>query len=154
MKDNFLILMSEIVRPKWTFHAKGLWYSPPGEVRPMLTLVGSPNFGYRLGTPNHLCTIIVYIVRSVERDLETQIVVVTSNDGLRDRLQQERDALFKYGTPVTAQVQKATLCAFYLNLTSDLGRTRAGCTLVGRQGSWDCQELFLVYIYLSVIDYS
>ena len=54
--------------------------------------------------PNHLCTTIVYIVRSVERDLETQIVVVTSNDGLRDRLQQERDALFKYGTPVTAQV--------------------------------------------------
>ena len=104
--------------------------------------------------PNHLCTTIVCIVRSVERDLETQIVVVTSNDGLRDRLQQERDALFKYGTPVTAQVQKATLCAFYLNLTSDLGRTREGCTLVGRQGSWDCQELFLVYIYLSVIDYS
>merc|ERR1719397_659229 len=37
---------------------KGLWYSPPGEDRPVLTMVGSPNFGYR----------------SVERDLETQMV--------------------------------------------------------------------------------
>ena len=46
--------------------------------------------------------------RSVERDLETQMVVVTSNDGLRDRLKQERDALFKYGTPVTAQVSQKT----------------------------------------------
>ena len=42
--------------------------------------------------------------RSVERDLETQMVVVTSNEGLRDRLKEERDALFKFGTPVTAQV--------------------------------------------------
>jgi len=81
------IQMVEWQRPEWTFHAKGLWYSPPGEDRPVLTMVGSPNFGYR----------------SVERDLETQMVVVTSNEGLRDRLKEERDALFKFGTPVTAQ---------------------------------------------------
>merc|ERR1712112_153992 len=57
--------MVEWKRPEWTFHAKGLWYSPPGEVRPVLTMVGSPNLG--------------------------------------DRLKQESDALFKFGTPVTAQ---------------------------------------------------
>ena len=44
--------------------------------------------------------------RSVERDLETQMVVVTSNEGLRERLKEERDALFKFGTPVTAQVRQ------------------------------------------------
>merc|ERR1712222_170389 len=91
------IKMVEWQRPEWTFHAKGLWYSPPGEDRPVLTMVGSPNFGYR----------------SVERDLETQMVVVTSNDGLRDRLQQERDALFKFGTPVTAQVNQSHLLCFH-----------------------------------------
>ena len=47
---------------------------------------------------------LLLVGRSVERDLETQMVVVTSNEGLRDRLTQERDALFKFGTPVTAQV--------------------------------------------------
>ena len=46
------------------------------------------------------------VCRSVERDLETQMVVVTSNEGLRDRLKEERDALFKFGTPVTAQVRQ------------------------------------------------
>ena len=45
------------------------------------------------------------LTRSVEKDLETQIVVVTSNDELRDRLQRERDDLFKHGTLVNAQVQ-------------------------------------------------
>ena len=93
-----------MIRPEWTFHAKGLWYSPPGEDRPVLTMVGSPNFGYRFAAVASLCTILVG--RSVERDLETQMVVVTSNDGLRDRLKQERDALFKFGTPVTAQVRQ------------------------------------------------
>jgi len=81
------IEMVEWRRPRWTFHAKGLWYSPPGDTRPILTMVGSPNFGYR----------------SVEKDLETQIVVVTSNEELRDRLQRERDDLFKHGTLVNAQ---------------------------------------------------
>ena len=38
---------TEYTRPRWTFHAKGLWYSPPGDTRPILTMVGSPNFGYR-----------------------------------------------------------------------------------------------------------
>ena len=71
----------------------------------MLTMVGSPNFGYRLATVVTQCTTVCVLVgRSVERDLETQMVVVTSNEGLRDRLQQERDALFNFGTPVTAQV--------------------------------------------------
>ena len=49
---------------------------------------------------------LMLVDRSVERDLETQMVVVTSNEGLRDRLKEERDALFKFGTPVTAQVRQ------------------------------------------------
>ena len=40
-------------RPGWTFHAKGLWYSPPGERCPTLTVVGSPNYGYRWEQHHH-----------------------------------------------------------------------------------------------------
>ena len=135
-----------MIRPEWTFHAKGLWYSPPGEDHPVLTMVGSPNFGYRLATVASLCTILVG--RSVERDLETQMVVVTSNDGLRDRLKQERDALFKFGTPVTAQVGQKTCLLFIDVPVPDLGRARESSALVGCQGCWDCQELLLVYIFV------
>ena len=40
----------------------------------------------------------------MERDLETQLVVVTSDPGLQARLGEERDRLFQYGSRVTAQV--------------------------------------------------
>jgi len=51
----------------------------------------------------HFVLVIAPLTRSVEKDLETQIVVVTSNEELRDRLQRERDDLFKHGTLVNAQ---------------------------------------------------
>ncbi|KPP61355.1 CDP-diacylglycerol--glycerol-3-phosphate 3-phosphatidyltransferase, mitochondrial-like, partial [Scleropages formosus] len=61
-------------RRDWTFHAKGLWYYLHGKDRPCLTLIGSPNFGYR----------------SVHRDLEAQIAIVTENEALQEQLQQLR----------------------------------------------------------------
>ena len=52
---SLMVLVSTVSRPAprpgWTFHAKGLWYSPPGE-DPTLTVVGSPNYGYRWGCTN------------------------------------------------------------------------------------------------------
>lgn len=50
----------------------GLWYYLRGQDRPCLTLIGSPNFGYR----------------SVHRDLEAQIAIVTENEGLQAQLQE------------------------------------------------------------------
>jgi len=70
--------MFEYQRKGWTFHAKGLWYYLPGEKLPSATMVGSPNFGYR----------------SVEKDLETQITVVTKNEELRGNLHREQSRLF------------------------------------------------------------
>jgi len=71
------IRMHEYQREGWTFHAKGLWYYPPGEDLPTMTMVGSPNFGYR----------------SVDKDLETQITIVTSNKGLQTQLHNEQKNL-------------------------------------------------------------
>ncbi|XP_016385999.1 CDP-diacylglycerol--glycerol-3-phosphate 3-phosphatidyltransferase, mitochondrial-like [Sinocyclocheilus rhinocerous] len=77
--------LHEYHRPNWTFHAKGLWYYVGGRDRPCLTLIGSPNFGYR----------------SVHRDLEAQIAIVTENEELQMQLQQEQEVLYQSSTKVS-----------------------------------------------------
>ena len=55
-----------------------------GESLPSLTLIGSPNFGFR----------------SVSRDLEAQLAVVTENQALRLRLDEERRNLYSRASRV------------------------------------------------------
>lgn len=68
----------------WTYHAKGLWVTFPspstssvgnvsGEEDPSLTVIGSSN----------------YTKRSYELDLEANVVIATSDPGLRKRLGEE-----------------------------------------------------------------
>lgn len=79
------VTLWEYVKPGWTYHAKGLWYNLPGQSKPSLTLIGSPNFGYR----------------SVKRDLETQVAIVTRNEKLQDALEEEHKRLFSCANPVS-----------------------------------------------------
>ncbi|CAB3396742.1 unnamed protein product [Caenorhabditis bovis] len=72
MKDN--IYLFEYNRKGWTFHAKGLWILRRGFAA---TLVGSSNFGYR----------------SVHRDLEAQLLLVTKSEELFRRLSFEKRRL-------------------------------------------------------------
>ncbi|XP_055971740.1 CDP-diacylglycerol--glycerol-3-phosphate 3-phosphatidyltransferase, mitochondrial [Sorex fumeus] len=72
------VQLQEYWRPGWTFHAKGLWLYVPGSSLPCLTLIGSPNFGYR----------------SVHRDLEAQIAIVTESPALQQQLHQEQERLY------------------------------------------------------------
>ncbi|KAK7004516.1 CDP-diacylglycerol--glycerol-3-phosphate 3-phosphatidyltransferase mitochondrial-like isoform X1 [Biomphalaria glabrata] len=78
------IHLMEYVRDRWTFHGKGLWYYLPSQPLPTLTLVGSPNFGYR----------------SVYRDLECQVALVTENKHLQEQLREEHVRLFASSQPV------------------------------------------------------
>lgn len=71
----------EYQKDNWTYHAKGVWYYLPNSQLPDLTVIGSSNFGER----------------SVNRDLESQICLVTTNEALRQQLQSECDNLYKYG---------------------------------------------------------
>jgi len=64
--------------PNWTYHAKGLWYSIDNASKPNLSLIGSSNLG----------------VRSATRDIELQLLIVTENPTVMDKLDQERKALF------------------------------------------------------------
>ena len=75
-------------KPKWTFHTKGLWIH---DLRSnlMLTTIGSPNFGYR----------------SVNRDLEVQLVLVTSDQELKERLTTEYDDVWQSSSEIKSQSQ-------------------------------------------------
>lgn len=68
--------LSDALPPRWLtpllLSLTGLWYYLQGQDRPCLTLIGSPNFGYR----------------SVHRDLEAQIAIVTENEELQSQLQE------------------------------------------------------------------
>ncbi|ORZ03397.1 hypothetical protein BCR43DRAFT_483288 [Syncephalastrum racemosum] len=81
------ITIKEYSRPGWTYHAKGMWVSLPGENHPTLTMIGSPNFGHR----------------SSERDLEAQAVVITKNDELRSAFKKEIEHLNAYSTLVSTE---------------------------------------------------
>lgn len=60
----------------WTYHAKGLWISlPPGAVD--ISILSSSN----------------YTKRSYTLDLETGVVIVTRDEGLKERLAAEKDHL-------------------------------------------------------------
>lgn len=68
----------------WTYHAKGLWVSLNGEKEPSISVVGSSN----------------YTKRSYSLDLEVGTVIVTSDEGLKKRLREEKDGLQDYAVSV------------------------------------------------------
>jgi CDP-diacylglycerol---glycerol-3-phosphate 3-phosphatidyltransferase len=71
----------------WTYHAKGIWVSVPGETKPSLTVVGSSN----------------YTRRSYELDLEANVVIVTRDESLMRRLGQEERWLQEYAREVGSE---------------------------------------------------
>lgn len=85
--------MFEYEKPDWTYHAKGLWYYLPDAQLPAMTLIGSSNFGER----------------SVNRDLESQVCIVTANEALQRRLHQECHRLFAVGEPAEEQITKRAI---------------------------------------------
>ena len=72
-------------KPNWTFHAKGLWIEHPLD-KTMLTTIGSSNYGYR----------------SVYRDLELQVVLVTTNEELKTALRSEYQGIWKDSKCITS----------------------------------------------------
>ncbi|XP_050461494.1 CDP-diacylglycerol--glycerol-3-phosphate 3-phosphatidyltransferase, mitochondrial isoform X1 [Cataglyphis hispanica] len=105
MDQQSRITLWEFIKPGWTYHAKGLWYTLPDQRKPSLTLIGSSNFGYR----------------SVNRDLETQIAIVTKNEKLQDALHKEQAQLFSCAKPAIRKtflqqdrVPPAWVCAVVL----------------------------------------
>lgn len=69
----------------WTYHAKGLWVTLPGQTNPSISLVGSSN----------------YTKRSYSHDLEAGALILTKDEDLKRRLGEEQNWLQDYATPVT-----------------------------------------------------
>ncbi|KAK5134897.1 hypothetical protein LTR08_005987 [Meristemomyces frigidus] len=69
----------------WTYHAKGIWITLPGQHYPSISLVGSSN----------------YTKRSYSLDLEANTMIVTSNPDLQRRLGEEEKWLQEHATIVT-----------------------------------------------------
>jgi CDP-diacylglycerol--glycerol-3-phosphate 3-phosphatidyltransferase len=70
----------------WTYHAKGLWVTLPGELKPTMTIVGSSN----------------YTKRSYNLDLEANVLIVTRDTALQNKLAEEESWLQEYSKPVTS----------------------------------------------------
>lgn len=85
LRQTDRIHMMEYARNGWTFHGKGLWYYLPSQALPSLTLVGSPNFGHR----------------SVYKDLECQVAIVTKNTALQEQLREEHVHMYSSSQLVT-----------------------------------------------------
>ena len=79
-----------------------------GEALPSATLVGSPNFGYR----------------SVEKDLEAQITIVTTNTELRTALHAEQERLFDNSKVVSEDTfqEKDRIIPNWVKLVVAMGR--------------------------------
>ncbi|KAK0385444.1 hypothetical protein NLU13_7920 [Sarocladium strictum] len=58
----------------WTYHAKGLWVTMPGDANPSVSIIGSSN----------------YTKRSYSLDLEAGALIVTQNPRLKQQLGQEQ----------------------------------------------------------------
>jgi CDP-diacylglycerol--glycerol-3-phosphate 3-phosphatidyltransferase len=67
---NDLIVVREYDRDSWSYHAKGLWLYHSEMKNLLITLIGSPNFGYR----------------SSSRDLEAQIALITTDPNLQKKI--------------------------------------------------------------------
>jgi CDP-diacylglycerol---glycerol-3-phosphate 3-phosphatidyltransferase len=68
----------------WTYHAKGLWVTIPGDKDPSMTLVGSSN----------------YTKRSYSLDLEANTLIVTEDQDLKRRLGEEQAWLQEHAKEV------------------------------------------------------
>jgi CDP-diacylglycerol--glycerol-3-phosphate 3-phosphatidyltransferase len=69
----------------WTYHAKGLWVTLPGDRDPALSIIGSSN----------------YTKRSYSLDLEVGALILTKDEALKKRLGEEQRWLQEYAKPVT-----------------------------------------------------
>jgi len=84
------ISLVEYYKENWTFHGKGMWCYLTSKELPSLTVIGSPNYGYR----------------SVKRDLECEVAIVTENKKLQKQLQDEHQHMYSTSSPVTESTFK------------------------------------------------
>ncbi|XP_050536024.1 CDP-diacylglycerol--glycerol-3-phosphate 3-phosphatidyltransferase, mitochondrial [Daktulosphaira vitifoliae] len=80
----------EYEKTGWTFHSKGLWYIPKNYKWPIFTIIGSSNYG----------------ARSLNCDLESQIIILTDNQKLQKTFFMEKCDSYKSAIIYTPNCEK------------------------------------------------
>lgn len=68
----------------WSYHAKGIWITVPDEEIPSMTIIGSSN----------------YTKRAYTLDLESNAIIITRNEELKQQMKDEIDNLMVYAKPL------------------------------------------------------
>lgn len=68
----------------WSYHAKGLWITVPEDPKPSITIIGSSN----------------YTKRAYLLDLESNAVVITKDENLKQQMSDEVANLMKFAEPL------------------------------------------------------
>ncbi|TPX43468.1 CDP-diacylglycerol---glycerol-3-phosphate 1-phosphatidyltransferase, partial [Synchytrium endobioticum] len=84
------IVIEEYGRDGWTFHAKGIWCYAPGDAVPCCFTIGSSNFNKR----------------SMMKDFEAQVTVLTGNTSLQRRVHENLEFLRSQAAPIDAETLK------------------------------------------------
>lgn len=83
-------VLREFNRHEWTFHGKGMWWSPRADANPQFTVMGSSNFGQR----------------SYGCDLESQLMLYTKSPSLQTRMRSEYESMARDAEIVTDSLWK------------------------------------------------
>lgn len=111
------IELLEWVKSGWTYHAKGIWWTPPRTraLGPTHTLIGSSNFGYRSALRDLECTFLVEAPQSGQSCL-THVLKEEVNDLRHNATVPVNDALFaqddrkvSWGVRIAAELIKGRL---------------------------------------------
>lgn len=68
----------------WSYHAKGLWLTVPGETEPSITVIGSSN----------------YTKRAYSLDLESNALIITKDQKLKQSMKDEIDNLMQHAKEI------------------------------------------------------
>jgi CDP-diacylglycerol---glycerol-3-phosphate 3-phosphatidyltransferase len=85
------IKINEYNKESWTFHAKGLWMN---KEKVMISLIGRYFFIFQTLSPN-------FGNRSKNLDVESQVMILTENEFLKKRLNEEKEKIFSHSTLVS-----------------------------------------------------
>lgn len=88
--ENCATVLREFNRHEWTFHGKGMWWSPRVDADPQFTIMGSSNFGQR----------------SYGCDLESQLMLYTKSPSLQVRMRTEYESMARDAEVVTDSLWK------------------------------------------------
>ena len=95
------VIVHEYSKPGWTWHGKGIWWQKKDGI--LITAIGSSNMNYR----------------SLDRDLELQFYLQTSDSELKRRFHKNLSNLYHHTNIITLQALKKRKSSWILKLAAE-----------------------------------